>query len=152
MLSGGIFINNLLIFFVSKFFSSFLRNGNIISFSVMIFIINYIFILSCCLNALVLWWWCCGVLVSWFCLSIRIECSCFTVFSSSVHVVASCWYSSLVICWYIFSISMSENHHFCYIILTCTASIWLVVSYIVVSAQISVIIFLYILWVGFFLR
>ena len=52
-----------------------------------------------------------------FCVSTQRD-SCFSVFSVSVNIVGSCWYPSLIICWYISNVSVSENHPFFDIVLS----------------------------------
>ena len=102
MLSVGIFGNNLFVFWFStlNFFPfCFLRDSNVVFFSVMIFDINSTFFQSCVNVCLVVFRY---VLFgfSLFCFSIRLGGFAFSV---SVRFVGSCGYSSVFTCWYISS-------------------------------------------------
>ena len=70
MLSIGIFVNKLFFFSISTktFFQSwFLRDGNVVFFSIMIFFINPTSILSSCVNV-------CSVLLGLYCFSFSLFC------------------------------------------------------------------------------
>ena len=60
-------------------------------------------------------------------LCLRLGVSGFPVFSVSVSLLEVCWYVCLYICWWISSISRSENQPFFIIVLTWSASFWFVV-------------------------
>ena len=76
------------------------------------------------------------------CVSIRLECFCFSEFTISILVFGSCWHASLFICRSISDISSSEKQHFFIIVDTRSASLWLVVRNLVHSSQVSSIIFI----------
>ena len=105
---GYLFTMYLYFRFLHWLFPWSLRDDNVVFYSVMIFFINSIFIVTSCVNV-------CSIVLgvafwfSLFCLSIRLEGSCFSVYSVSVRVEVTCWYSSLFICGYISHISTSEN-------------------------------------------
>ena len=113
MLSVGTVIYNLFIFSVSTsiFFiqSWFQREGNV---HILLFNRDFLFLLylfRVLLLTFVLWCWRRWVFrFSLFCLKIRLGFFGFSVFSVSVGVGMSCWYSSLFICWCISSILVPD--------------------------------------------
>ena len=116
MLSVGIFLNDLvtLRFLPWIFQSWFIRDCNVIFFSVMNFFINSVFL---CLLVLALTLWC------WF-----LWCFGFQYFVSARVGDSSCAYPSRTIGPHIFGISRSENHPFFKINLTWSISLWLVLN------------------------
>ena len=70
----------------------------------------------------------------------------------SMIVLGFCCLDSLFICWCISNISRSENQPFFMIVLTWSTSLWLVIWNLAHSSQISVILFLYLLFEGLLLK
>ena len=96
--------------------------------------------------------WVCRASITIYCVSIRLECSCFSVFNVAVTVLGFCWHDSFFICWCITNISRSENQLFFIAVLAWSASLWLVVLNLAHSSQILSISFLNPLFVGWSLR
>ena len=126
-----ILMNNVYLFELNHnfFLSWFLRDGNVVSFSVMIFFINSKFILSSVnIYFVVRGFW--AFPLSGFCFSIRLGGgSCFSVFGVSIYL-----YTTLFICLHI-----SESQHFFIFVQSWAAS--LVIWNLVNLAQISIILF-----------
>ena len=111
-----IFINNFFTLLVSTltfYQSGFLKDGNIVFTSLMIFFIKSTFFLSSYVNVDVV---VLGSMVFWF-----------SVFCASIKVGGSCLYSKQLLCTYISSFSRSENQPFIKIIPVWSTSFWLVV-------------------------
>ena len=104
------------------FQSWFLRDGNEVFFSDVILFIISTFIFSSCVSLCSVVFGCEVFRLILLCVSIRLEGSCFLVFSVSILVLRSCWHYSLFICWCISNIPRPENQSFFIIVVTWSAS------------------------------
>ena len=119
-----------------------LRDGNVVFISDIISFIISRFIFSSCVKVCLGVFGCVVFRLQSLYLSIRLEGSCFPVFSISILVLGSSWYDSLFICWCISSTSRSENQPFFIITRAWSANLWLVLN-LVHYSQIWIILFLY---------
>ena len=143
----GIFLNKSFTFSVSDLTvlqSWFLWEGNVVFFWDMILLMVstlVFFLLGQCLRL-------CVVVhesLSW---SVCLGVSDFSVFIVSVTAVEVCWCVCGYICWWVSSISRLENQPFFVIVLTWSASLWLVALNLPNFVQIFIILFLYPLIAG----
>ena len=144
----GLFVNKSFTFSVSDltvFQFGFLREGNVVFFSGMINLMVSTFFFSSWINFYV----CVFLVYRSLSCSVWLGVSGFPVFSVSVTVLGVCWCVWLCICWWISIISRSENQPFFVIVLTWSASLWFVALNLPNSVQISIILFLYPLFVRF---
>ena len=134
-------VNHSFIFSVSAltvFQSWFLKDRNVVFFSdIIFFIISTFIFFSSCVSLYSVRLGCVAFRLVLLCVSVRLDGYYFSVFSVWIIVLGSCWLDSQFICWCISNISRSINKPFFIIVLTWSASLWLVVLNLAHSSQIS---------------
>ena len=147
----GIFVSKSFAFSVSEMTflqSLFLIEGNVVFFSDMILLMISTLICSSWVNVFV----CVLAMYRSLSCSVWLGVFGFPVFSVSVTVLGVYWCVCQYIYWWISRISRPDNQPFFLIVLTWPASLRFVVLNLTNSVQISIILFLYILFVGLLLK